>query len=78
MMVVTLTFPSPRRPLIRYKSNYSAAGKFRPGAEWGFQQGCDFALNKCAAPGNPPTPLPTNPPHFCDGTSTARTCSTSR
>ncbi|RYG52617.1 hypothetical protein EON67_00775 [archaeon] len=59
-----------------YQANYTGLGSvgwMRPNADWGFKQGCDFALQKCVTPaagtsttptfGNPATVLGT-PAHF--------------
>ena len=47
-----------------YRANYSMATPLQSGVHWGFQQGCDFALNKCVAPKAAPVSTGT-PAHFC-------------
>ena len=49
-----------------YRANYSMATLVQPNVSWGFQQGCDFALNKCVAPKAAPVSTGT-PAHFCAG-----------
>ena len=59
-----------------YKANYSMAASFKYRVDWGFNQGCDFALNKCLAL---PAPYSTgDPAHYCTDASGDRTCTVNR
>merc|ERR1719409_2475353 len=41
-----------------YKANYSMANRLQVGVDWGFQQGCAFALDYCVAPKANPVSTP--------------------
>lgn len=47
-----------------YTANYSAADGLLPGADWGFQQGCSFALDKCLYESGGQLVGQGVPPHF--------------
>jgi len=59
-----------------YKPLYENADAWTPGVDWGFQQGCDFALKQCV---NPATGASIGvPPHFYPADSTDSACAFGR
>jgi leishmanolysin-like peptidase len=63
-----------------YKANYSNADMWREGADWGFQQGCEFATEKCIKQDGSGYIGTGYPEHFCtvDQQSSPDMCTTDR